>query len=208
MSGTSGASTAASGDEAWWYVRFRLRWPEGQDPLWYPDLLLADRVLRPVLESKSGSIRLWRIHRRAARDAAGRQFSFIFRATPATAERVNAAIAAHPWVGRLQRQKLLEDVRFDDPQNPHRPGLGDTSDPNWSAEIVQAWPHYIMGVSRLWLELIAELEARGDLPRAPLARYAAIEQRMNDLWRSEGGHAFIHSSERGVQVSGARCDAP
>jgi hypothetical protein len=31
-----------------------------------------------------------------------------------------------------------------------------------------------MGVSRLWLELIRELERDGDWPSAPEARYAAI----------------------------------
>ena len=31
--------------ENWWYVRFRLNWPEGKEPLWSPDLLLADRVV-------------------------------------------------------------------------------------------------------------------------------------------------------------------
>ncbi len=30
--------------ENWWYVRFR-NWPEGKEPLWSPDLLLADRVV-------------------------------------------------------------------------------------------------------------------------------------------------------------------
>ena len=35
----------------WWYVRFRLRWPEDEDPPWYPDLFIADRVVGPVLDT-------------------------------------------------------------------------------------------------------------------------------------------------------------
>ena len=177
---------------SWWYVRFRLHWPGGEDTLWYPDLLLADRVLRPILEKEREAIVLWRFHRRAARDEAGRRFSFIFRATPATAERVNARIAGNPWIARLHRRGILERVDFDDPGRPTRLHIGDTSDPAWSTEMQVAWPHFIMGVSQLWLELIRELEKQGKWPVKPLARYAAIENAMNEHWHSEGGHALLH----------------
>jgi hypothetical protein len=177
---------------SWWYVRFRLRWPQGTEPLWYPDLLLADRVLGPVLDAEGDAITLWRFHRRAARDEAGRRFSFIFRAAPATAARVNARIAADPWVARLRRRGILEEVIFDDPRQPTRPGIGDTSDPSWPPEMQTAWPHFIMGASKLWLELIRELEKQGTWPSEPLARYAAIDKALNELWRSEGGHALLH----------------
>ena len=103
--------------ESWWYVRFRMRWPEGEEPLWYPDLLLADRVLGPVLEAEEDNISLWRFHRRAARDEAGRRFSFIFRATPATAARVNALIKADPWVARLRKRGILEEVLLRRPKS-------------------------------------------------------------------------------------------
>jgi hypothetical protein len=56
----------------------------------------------------------------------------------------------------------------------------------------RAWPYYIMGVSRLWLELIREYERAGHLPRSPEARYAAINQKIDRLWRDEGGHALLH----------------
>lgn len=177
---------------SWWYVRFRLPWPQGEDPLWHPDLLLADRVIGPVLDAERESIELWRFHRRAARDKAGRQFSFIFRATPATAERVNRRIAADPWVARLGQQGIVETVRSDQPTRPTRAGVGDTSDPDWSPEVQAAWPHFIMGVSQLWLELIREIDKQGKWPQEPLARYAAIENALNETWRSEGSNALLH----------------
>ncbi len=182
----------AESQASWWYVRFRLRWPEGEEPLWYPDLLLADRVIGPVLETEREAIVLWRFHRRAAPDEAGRRFSFIFMATPTTAARVNARIAADPWVARLRKRGILEDVLFDDPGQPTRPNIADTSDDSWSPAMQTAWPHFIMGASQLWLELIRELDKRGKWPRDPLARYAAIEKALNELWRSEGGHALLH----------------
>jgi len=176
----------------WWYVGFRMVWPEGEEAPWHPDLWLADRVLGPVLEDEGAAIQLWRFHRRAARDSAGRQFSFIFRATPATAARVNERVRTDAVVRRMQVDGLLEAVLFDDPASPSRPGIGDTSDAAWSPEMQRTWPHFIMGVSRLWLELIRELERNSDWPGAPEARYAAIGDAVDALWRSEGEHALLH----------------
>jgi len=72
-------STAAEG---WWSVRFGLHWPARAEPAWNRDLLLADQFVRPALRQHREAISLWRFHRRAARDAAGHRFSFIFRASP------------------------------------------------------------------------------------------------------------------------------
>ncbi len=180
------------GAENWWYVRFRLNWPEGKEPLWSPDLLLADRVVGPVLDAERQAISLWRFHRRAARDGAGRQFSFIFRASPATARRINARMAADPLLIWLQQVGTVQSVGYDDPDHPQRPGIGDTSDKNWSRELQVAWPSFIMGVSQVWLELIREIGKKGEWPEEPLTRYAGIEKALNELWRDEGGHAFLH----------------
>lgn len=178
--------------ENWWYVRFRLNWPEGKEPLWSPDLLLADRVVGPVLDAERQAISLWRFHRRAARDGAGRQFSFIFRASPATARRINARMAADPLLIWLQQVGTVQSVGYDDPDHPQRPGIGDTSDKSWSRELQVAWPSFIMGVSQVWLELIREIGKKGEWPEEPLTRYAGIEKALNELWRDEGGHAFLH----------------
>ncbi len=186
------AMTPGVSAESWWFVRFRLTWPDEEEPLWSPDLLLADRVIGPVLDAEGAAITLWRFHRRAARDGAGRQFSFIFRASPATAGRVNARIAANPWGVRLQETGVVQAVVYEDPDHPQRPGLGDTSDKHWSPEMQVAWPYFIMGVSRLWLELIRELQKTGTWPEEPLARYAAVEKTLNEHWREEGGHALLH----------------
>ena len=176
----------------WWYVRFRMAWPEGEEAPWHPDLWLADRVLGPVLDEEADALTLWRFHRRAARDGAGRQFSFIFRASPETAARVNDRIRADAVVRWMQADGLLKAVVFEDPARPSRPGIGDTSDPAWTPAMQRAWPYFIMGVSRLWLELIRELDRDGGWPSAPEARYAAISDALDMQWRNEGGHALLH----------------
>ncbi len=184
----------SAGEEVpyWWYSRFRLAWPDGEPAPWDPDLLLAHRVLRPILQGEGDQVDLWRFHRRARRDAAGRQFSFIYRATPATAQRIQARIDADPEVARLLRKGTLIAVHHDDPARPQRPGIGETSDPAWTPEMQRAWPSFIMGVSQHWLDLIHELDARKGLPRAADARYATINDDLEMLWRQQGGHALLH----------------
>jgi hypothetical protein len=180
-------------DEYWWYVRFRQPWPEGEPAAWHKDVLLADRIVAPVLAEHRESISLWRIHRRAARDGAGHQFSFIFRTTPTHAAQINARIASDPLLRRLVRAKVVERVSYDDPAEPQRPGIADTSDRNWTPEMQRAWPQFIMGVSQLWLELIREIEQAGaDWPEELEARYAAIGEELDELWLHQGGHALLH----------------
>ena len=147
----------------WWYLRFRMEWLEGNPPAWHTDLLLADLVVRPVLELRRADITLWRVHRRAARDAAGHQFSFIFYATPETARDVFAEIEASPALGMARAGGRVTAVLQDDPLHPSRPERADTSDPAWSAALRTAWPDYLMGASRMWLSLVSQLAA----PPAP-----------------------------------------
>ncbi len=176
----------------WWYSRFRLHWPEGKPAPWHPDLLLAHLVIGPILEAERHRVALWRFHRRAARDSAGRQFSFIYRTTPATARRIQARIDADPQVARLLRKGSLLEVSHDDPARPQRPGIEDTSDPAWTPEMRRAWPYFIMGASELWLDLISQLNETGRFPRATDARYAALNDQLESLWRDQGGHALLH----------------
>ncbi len=182
----------AAAEDYWWYVRFRQPWPEGEPAAWHKDVLLADRIVAPVLAEQRESITLWRVHRRAARDGAGHQFSFIFRATPAAAARINARIASDPLLARLLRANVVQAVGYDDPRHPQRPGIADTSDRDWTPELQRAWPYFIMGVSQLWLELIREIQAREDWPDDLEARYAAIGEELDALWRKQGGHALLH----------------
>lgn len=53
--------------KSWWYVRFRLTWPEGEEPPWWPDLLLADRGVGPVPAAGQAAISLWRFHKSRSR---------------------------------------------------------------------------------------------------------------------------------------------
>jgi hypothetical protein len=180
----------------WWYLRFRMEWPEGKPPAWQTDLMLADLVVRPVLERRQADIVLWRFHRRAARDAAGHQFSFIFYATPETARNVYADLDASPALGQARASGRVTAVLPDDPLHPARPGRGDTGDPAWSESLRTAWPDYLMGASRMWLSLVSQLVDRPSAAHASFAEmdaaYVHADAAVTAVWRDEGRHAFLH----------------
>jgi len=179
----------------WGALRFRFPWPPGGDPAWHLDLLFADRVLRPILEREARGILLWRLHRRAVRDGAGHQLSLLFFADPGTARRVLAAAAAHPLVARAREAGRLTEFLAEQTASAR---LADTSDPSWPEVLRAAWPHYIAGASRMWLELVHAFSPPGEPCGAAedldlLERgYRETAARLDALWQEEGLHAFLH----------------
>jgi len=182
----------------WWFARFRMHWPPDTKPIWHMDLYLAHQVILPKLEKYKKDIDLWRFHRRAARDGAGRQFSFIFYSSPQTARHIFNALQTDPLVAYLKTEGILDRDVYDDPAKIARPNIEDTSDKNWPPSIQKTWPHYIMGASQMWLNLIAEIAAEKQADESPAsvaeieAFYQQVNETITELWQKEGRHAFMH----------------
>jgi len=179
----------------WWYVRYRIAWPGGAAPDWRVDLLLADAVIKPVLSTHRPQVRYWRFHRRANRDEAGHQFSFIFYADKVTAGRIYAALAGDKLTKNLVDTNVLLKVVTDNLENNRLSGVKDTSDKTWSETLQNAWPAYIMGVSEMWLQLI-EQNVEPSHPNSSvddlLRKYGSADDKITALWKKEGRHAFLH----------------
>lgn len=182
--------------QGWWYESFKIDWPKGQAPAWSMDLLIAHQIIKPVLIRYGNEIVLWRFHRRAVRDSAGDQFSFIFYTTAQNARKIYAAIGSNPVLGQLLAKGLIVQVITDDTNKITRPKIEDTSDPNWSKPLQKAWPFFIMGASQTWLDLISQYAGRAkERPRSLNERvsfYQKIDQKVDATWTKEGGHAFLH----------------
>ena len=182
----------------WWSARFRMYWPPEEEPFWHTDLLIAHKIVAPVFLQYKDRIYLWRFHRRATRDRAGHQFSFIFYASAQTAYQVfetlrsNALLSEMAYTGRV-----IEEV-YDNPDRITKPRIKDTSDPNWPSLIQKSWPYYIKGVSQMWLNLITETVADMPTPDAPLSLdeyeelYKEVNATVTSLWENNGRHAFLH----------------
>ena len=187
-------STTSADDTGWWQVGFHRTIKTDDEPLWHLDALIAYEVVKPVLEQQQ--FRLWRFHRRAAPDASGHKFSFIFYAPRSAGEKIYQAIKAHPMVRELQQENLIERLSFFNINGDARSNIEDTSDKNWPVELQKAWPAYIMGVSQTWLNLIDEfarqVPAENNGITAQFERFEQINSRINSVWEMEGGHAFLH----------------
>lgn len=194
---TPEASQAAHG---WWYVRFIRDWPEQstEEPQWHMDLLIANEIVAPVLERHRSDITLWRFHRRAGHDTYGHALSFIIYASPAAAEAVYAEIRSAPLLKALLTAGRVSRATYDATDKITRPGIGDVSDRNWPPVIQQAWPHFIMGASQTWIDLVAQKADELAPDRGPLSLgdyetlYRKVNEAVDELWRDDGRHAFLH----------------
>jgi len=179
----------------WWYARFRIVWPPDTDPDFAVDLLLADALVKPELHAYRQNIKYWRFHRRAVRDNAGHQFSFIFYADKDTASTIYSSLTKNELATQLRRGKVIDEIIMDNLDHNPRTDIKDTSDKNWSEEIQTAWPAYIMGVSSMWLQLIEQ--EIGDHDQAAdinslLEKYRTANRKITTLWQTEAQHALLH----------------
>lgn len=182
----------------WWYARYRMTWPPDTEPIWYMDLYLAHQIIMPLLLEHQNEILLWRFHRRAARDGAGRQFSFIFYASPQTAQSIFQSLQSNPLVDSMKFAGVIDEVIYDDPAGITRPNIEDSSDGNWPVSIQKTWPYFIMGASQMWLNLIVQVaddQLKNNTPTSVQeieTFYRHVDETVTDLWQNKGRHAFMH----------------
>lgn len=183
----------------WWNVRFLVKWPQDAEPSWHVDLLLAHKIISPVLYQYKDSIILWRFHRRAIRDQLGHQFSFIFYSSAETANRIYDLIKSDACLKEMKNAGVIIEDRYDATDWISKANIEDTCDPKWSSPIKKSWPYFIMGVSQMWLNLITDISdqqtSSGKRPqflRGIQAFYGEVDESVEKLWQKEGGHAFLH----------------
>lgn len=181
----------------WWRVAFKINWPEETTPQWHLDHLLAHQVIYPILKDYNNQISLWRFHRRAGRDSAGHQFSFIFYCTPKAAEMINSRIKSRNLIKLLEQSGELVHTHIQSTDTIKKSALEATSDPGWSVPMQKAWPYYIMGVSQMWLLLIDQYALDIHQPGRESVEdlidfYKKVNTKMIVVWQDEGRHALLH----------------
>ena len=197
----TGPLVSTEGESAafgWWQIALRYTWQENADPRWYLDGVAADQVFSPVLNEYRPEIKLWRFHRRAARDKSGHQFSWHFYSSVQTAKKIMEQVQASGMLRMLEDAGIVSETIYSDIHLNSKPDIKDTSDNSWSLELQAAWPYYIQGASEMWLELLRQcaagmppLEENASL-EDKLDLYAHIQSKMDEVWRQEGNHAFLH----------------
>lgn len=178
--------------KAWWYVRFRMEWPEQSEPQWYLGALLGGEVIAPLVDQYQQHIDVWRIHRRAVRDESGHQFSFIFYSSVRTARELISTLKQNTVLHELKLQHKILSTGFDDPQQSVKTAIADSSDPHWPLAIQKTWPRFMMGASQMWLNLVTELAGSSNRGELNEQRYRDVQQQITQLWREQGQHAWLH----------------
>lgn len=197
--GVSELAAAPTGTDAVWHrVRFHIHWNRAEAPAWHIDALLAHRVIGPLLAQERKSIALWRFHRRAADDAAGHSFSFLTYAPSASNETLCRSLKEDGLVQQGLRENILDKVECENFPADKAQLVEGSSDSRWSPAVQRAWPHYIMGVSEMWLRLIdghlppsAEIRQTGTLEQMT-SRYETANRALTETWQHEGEHALLH----------------
>jgi len=181
---------------AWRICYFRTTWPEGEAPNWAVDLIVAHRILGPVVAEYGKQLQSWRFHRRAARDEAGHHLRFLFYSDSDLAARIINRIQQDTTRAQLLDKHILQSVNCLDPNDMSMASIGATSDPAWPETIQNQWPAYIMGISQMWLGLIDDAIKQVGLPAtdpdALLEQYKKADEIVTTLWHVEGEHAFLH----------------
>ncbi len=181
---------------AWRSCFFKIYWPEESDLKFELDLLLAHQIVAPVLKQYGDSLYRWRFHRRANRDDAGHQFSFIFYSGSDVAAQISQKINQSRIKQRLIAENILETTGCTSADDAKQKHIEDTSDKSWPESVQRHWPTYIMGVSMTWLSLLEDVVPQSvndemDID-SMIAAYGDAEDQVNELWTEYGQHAFLH----------------
>ncbi len=190
--------TEIASSSGWWSARFHIYWPPEEEPFWHTDLLIAHKILAPVLLQYKDGIRLWRFHRRAARNEAGHQFSFIFYASAETAYQIFDILRSNALLTEMTYSGRIIAEMYDNPDRIAKPRIKDTSDPSWPSSVQKSWPYFIMGASQMWLNLITETIAEMPAAKTPLSLdeyeefYKDVNVTITSVWEANGRHAFLH----------------
>jgi hypothetical protein len=187
-----------SSAKGWWNQRFRMKWPEDKEPSWHTDMVLAHKIIAPILYEHKHNIDLWRFHRMAARDLWGHQFSFNFYTDTETASKICNALKSDKLLSRMKRSGVITEVLYECSDTIASPNIEDSGDAGWSYPVRKSWPYFIMGVCEMWLKLIEEMAdnmpAGKKLKSLPqiLAFYQDVNDTVKKTWQEEGGHSLLH----------------
>ena len=194
----------------WWRARFKIKYSSTANPLPYTDLLLAHKIISPIIkeyfEQKNGCS-FWRFHMRWE-PKHGHKFDFEFFSTAKIKTKIDSKIQSSDILKELKHEGLVEHLELTELYDENKDGekkiwnnVKDICDKNWSISIKKVWPAYIMSVSRMWLELI---EICVDLPEYQSEKksenlfdlldfYKRIDtEKIERLWLKQGWSSLIH----------------
>lgn len=183
----------------WYGFNFRITWTENQEPKTWVDIFIIDRIVRDVISKKESELKLWRIHRRSARDERGHELTLDCFTIEETGSLIEELIRENDSFKILKDNNLLAEdlVKGTGGSNIHDIA-DDISTRDWQMELKKSWPYYIQGCSKLFLYLIEFLKGniQADFDDKNISKiesfYTELNNRISEIWQKHGSHAFFH----------------
>ena len=178
----------------WYFYRFRLNDNFGSTK-WWIDLFIIDQIIRKVIESTNPNfgINLWRFHRRAGKDMAGHQLSFLCYIYK-NSNKIDGFIKNTKAFKVLSGNNILKEYYIEKGGKD----IDGSGDRHWPEEIGKTWPYFIHGASRSIMEMLKlmtmdfqiDIDSKNILDIEEF--YIKIKERLDYIWYCHGGGAFLH----------------
>lgn len=180
----------------WYFYRFRIKQDLLQNPRWWIDIVLIDRIFRIIVAHNRALSEkfLWRFHRRSGRVGAGHQVSLCCYFKQQDSELTSKLINEMAIFKMLSESGLLKEFFCEEGGD----GVEGSGDGSWDREIQKSWPYFIQGVSESILKMIEVII--DDLDTSIVFDnllniedfYKAVSEKLDYIWLNQGSHAFLH----------------
>lgn len=167
-------------------------------------LLIADELFSSIVQAYKEDIYPWRFHRMFMVYKKGfpgtedsNQFKFKFFSTKKIYDEIKVGVREY-LDENSKLWNVLLDVKFFSCLEDE--GISDDHDDEWPQMIKNSWPHYICGISKMWLEMIDDAKKAVYYKTDPedlelfdkINYYEMVGAEMKRKWIRWANHAVFH----------------
>ena len=185
-------------DSKWWKQYFKIKQPPPERGVVYPifDLILAHRIIKPLIDKYEDEIQSWHFHRRWKKDNDGHLFSFNFYTPESTKDKILEELKENNSFKIMKDLKLILDFNCEE-KPPEENGSYKWD--NWPPSVNKNYPLFVHSISKMWLDLIDEI--KNYIPASNIdpqtyeelqLYYQQIEANINHEWLYRGAQFTYH----------------
>jgi len=182
----------------WWQIWFKIKQPPAEKGVAYPfnDLIIAHRILQPIINNYNQKLDSWHFHRRWKNDETGHLFNFFIKSEEMVKDTIFDEIEESKTLKILKDNGLVQETGCYE-KLPNQNGLYVWGE--WPQSINRNFPLFVHSLSKLWLDMIDEIQ--NFVPTKSLdpenidqlqVFYQQIEANLNNEWLYRGAQFTYH----------------
>jgi len=185
-------------DLKWWYLAFKIKQPPPDKGVAYPyiDLLLAHKVVKPLIDKYSMDLKSWHFHRRWKLDDVGHLFCFYFRCENSIKDRMSHEIENNTSTRILKDLNIILSIECNE-KEPNKKDIYTWGE--WPKSVNINFPLFVHSISKMWLDLIDEIKdfipvssPEPETFEELQIFYQQIEANLNNEWLYRGAQFTYH----------------